>query len=454
MDKNERHLHQAPLPRVTCSGFGGYRRAEQDFIRPERFDGLKPALNANVATIAPRGLGRSYGDAALNENGALLFVGRLDRFLAFDPETRVLRVEAGVRVLDIMRMAVPMGLTLAVAPGLSDITVGGCAAFDVHSKNHWRCGGFGDWVLSMRVMLASGEMVDCTRTSNSELFYATLGGLGLTGIIAEIEIQLEILAGTLVRNKSDAFDGLDDLFRKFEDATVEAGHCVAWLDILNGRDPNGIVISSVVTNEACPDRKLSWGEMERKPLGLIAPFFNKLSNRAFNLMYAAKHRVFPHGDIDLRSFLFPWDALPNWNRLYGKPGFVEYQCCFPLEGAKRGFEELISAVARQRSNFPAYFAAVKRMRAGIGMLSFPIEGYSLLLDFPVRVGLFEFLDELDEIVAAHGGRVYLAKDGRLSASAFSRMYPNRDDWMKVRAKVDPGQRFSSNMGRRLNLGCR
>jgi len=454
MNKNTPHHRQTALPRIFCAGFGGYRSAEQDFIRPERFDDLKAALQSETPTIAPRGLGRSYGDAALNENGALLLMERLDRCLAFDPETRVLRVEAGVRVLDIMRMFVPMGLTLAVVPGFSDITVAGCAAFDIHSKNHWRSGGFGDWVISMRIMLASGEIVDCTRTSSAELFYATLGGLGLTGIIVELEIQLAILPGTLVRNKSEAFEGLEGLFGRFEESIQRANYSVVWLDMLNGRNLTGIVISSSISDNASVDDEMLWRKRKKKPLGLIAPFFNTLSNRAFNLMFAAKHKALPQVDVDLHSFLFPWDALPNWNRLYGKRGFVEYQCCLPLDYARAGLKEIISAVQAQKSTFPAFFAAVKRMRTGIGMLSFPIEGYSLLLDFPVREGLFRFLDKIDDIVIAHGGRVYLAKDGRLSASSFARMYPGREDWMKIREAVDPESRFASNMGRRLDLGCR
>jgi decaprenylphospho-beta-D-ribofuranose 2-oxidase len=443
------------LPRISCAGFGGYRRAEQGFIRPERIDDLRAALLQSAAgTLAPRGMGRSYGDAALNGPGALLSMERLDRFLAFDKETGVLRVEAGVRVLDVMRTTVPYGLALAAVPGLSAITVGGCAAFDVHSKNHWHAGGFGDWVISMRMMLASGEVVDCSRDLNTELFHATIGGLGLTGVILELEIQLDKLPGTLVESKSTAFEGVEDLMEKFQAAAATSSYVVAWIDMLNGRKAKGILIESSVLGEPDPRAEELWREKKPKPLNLVAPFFNTLSNRAFNLAFATRHKTRPQAVTDLRSFLFPWDALPNWNRLYGRAGFVEYQCCIPMDSAAAGLSKVIQAVLSKKSSFPVYFAAVKRMRSGLGMLSFPIDGYSLLLDFPVRDGLWEFLDQIDNIVADCGGRVYLAKDGRLSASAFARMYPRRNAWLELRETLDPGRQFASDMGRRLNLGCR
>ena len=446
---------QSSWPRITCTGFGGYCSAEQYFIRPERIGDVKAALlQPGISTIAPRGLGRSYGDAALNASGALLSMERLDRFLSFDQDTRILRVEAGVSVLDVMRVVVPSGLTLAAVPGLSDITVGGCAAFDIHTKNHWHSGGFGDWVISLRMLLASGEIVDCSRTLNSELFYATLGGLGLTGLILELEIQLDVLPGTLVQNKSQSFEGLADLFEKFQQSMATATHAVAWIDLLNGRGNTGVMIASSILSDVNSDADTLWSPKKKKPLNLIAPFFNTLSNRAFNLVFAAKHKAQPQVISNLRSFLFPWDALPNWNQLYGKPGFVEYQCCIPLAKAKDGLEAILAAVLAEKASYPVFFGAIKRMRTGIGMLSFPIEGYSLLLDFPVRKGLWQFLDRIDNIVADHGGRVYLAKDGRLSAAAFARMYPRREEWLKVRDTFDPEHRFASDMGRRLNLGCK
>ncbi len=452
--KNMNPQQQSTWPKVSCTGFGGYCRAEQDFIRPERIDDVKAALlQSRISTIAPRGLGKSYGDASLNSQGALLSMERLDRFLAFDQETRVLRVEAGVRVIDVMRAYAPIGLTLAVVPGLSDISIGGCVAFDVHTKNHWHSGGFGDWVVSLRMLLASGEIVDCSRFVNSELFYATLGGLGLTGLILEIEIQLDTLPGTLVQNESHPFDGLDELLEKFQESMATSTHVVAWIDMLNGPRNTGVVIASSIVSEVDPSADKLWDAKKAPPLNLISPFFNTLSNRAFNLLFAAKHKAKPHVTSSLRSFLFPWDALPNWNKLYGKHGFVEYQCCIPIANAKDGLAKVLAAIRSEKADYPVFFCAIKRMRTGIGMLSFPIEGYSLLLDFPVRRGLWQFLDRIDDIVADHGGRVYLAKDGRLSGTAFARMYPRRDEWLKVRNKFDPEHRFASDMGRRLNLGC-
>lgn len=441
-----------PLQTVERHGFGNYRHATQALYRPERLQDILalPQQMANASLLAC-GLGNSYGDAALNTGGVLASTERVNRMLSFDPERSVLRAEAGVTVLDVMRAFAPRGLTLPATPGLSKITLGGCAAFDIHSKNHWQVGGFGESVLSMQMLLADGSRLECSRQHHADLFHATLGGMGMTGIILELEVALHPLPGQTAANRSLPFEGVPALLERIAEVQAQPGttHLVAWLDLLNQRQASGYVISS--TLEDTPQDGAIWADKKAPPLGLIAPFFNRWSNKAFNLAFALKHRSQPSSKADLRSFLFPWDALPNWNLLYGRKGFVEYQCCLPFEGAQESLTRVLDYVLAHKQKFPAYFAAIKRVRDGAGMLSFPINGFSALFDFPVSKGLWGFLDQLDEIVIAAGGRVYLAKDGRVSAQAYHRMYPRIEEWQNVRSSYDPRNLFASDMARRLNL---
>ena len=438
--------------KVKYTGFGNYCSAEQFLVRPERLDDVRAAvLETRLGKVVARGLGRSYGDASLNASNAVISMERLNRFLDLDINARTIRVEAGVKIVDVMRITSRQRLMLPVVPGLSDITVGGCAAFDVHTKNHWHSGGFGDWVTSFRMLLASGEIIECSRVSNQEIFFATLGGMGLTGVIIDLDLKLDKLHGTQVVNHATSVNDLDHLLETFQHATATSTHAVVWLDLLNSKVPNGVVIASSIIEDEGADVMALYKPKIKKPLRLISPFYNKFSNKLFNLLFSAKYKATPKYTCSLDAFLFPWDALSNWNNLYGKAGFVEYQCCIPMKNGREGLAKILSTVLANKSSYPAYFAAIKRMRDGVGMLSFPVDGYSLLLDFPIKDGLWAFLDKLDQIVVGYGGRVYLAKDGRLSASAFADMYPLRNEWIRVREAVDPNNRFASDMGRRLNL---
>ena len=445
----------ASLATMRLEGFGRYRAGVQRVARPERLADLEEiASGKSLGTLIPRGAGKSYGDAALNSTGYVLSLERMNRMLGFSETRNVLTVEAGVTVLDVMRFAVSRGLTLAVAPGSSAITMGGCAAFDIHSKNHWIKGGFGDWVDAMRILLADGQVIECSRTADPDLFFATLGGMGLTGVILDLDVRLEPLYGTRVRNESQSFTGLNEMFERFGEWLPTASHCVSWYDLLNHSDPRGVVISSTyVAGEEPASAAVmdEWDRVSNPPVDLLALTFNHLSNRLFNVAFAARHRGRPIRTSSLRPFLFPWDSIPDWNRLYGRKGFVEYQICVPEKSAAVAFQTLLSRVIRDRDRFPVYFAASKRMRAGVGILTFPLDGYSMLLDFPVRDGIWSMFDEFDRIVADHGGRVFLAKDGRLSAEAFSRMYPNIGRFREVRDRVDPNGRFCSDMARRIGL---
>jgi decaprenylphospho-beta-D-ribofuranose 2-oxidase len=448
-----------PYPLVKLEGFGRYRQATQSYARPERIADLKDALST-TDTVIGRGAGKSYGDAALNDGHTVISLERLDRMLGFEPATNILTAEAGVLVLDVMRFALARGLTMPVAPGTSSITLGGCAAFDIHSKNHWREGGFGDWIVAMRILCANGEIVECSPKEKPELFFSTVGGMGVTGIIVDLSIRLVPLEGTHVRNTSTPFRDIPELFDRFDDKLPGASHCVAWMDLLNFTVPQGVVIASHYVDQSGHERHSAgphlpdlnpWYQTHRKPVDAMALAFNTLSNRAFNIAFAARHRTQPVKVLPLRPFLFPWDMVPDWNRLYGRKGFVEYQCCLPASTARDTFSEVLGRVLAARRACPVYFAAAKRMRPGSGILSFPLDGFSLLLDFPAGRSVWPLLDEIDEVVANAGGRVFLAKDGRLSATMFARMYSNLAEWQRIRASIDPHGKFGSDMARRIRL---
>jgi decaprenylphospho-beta-D-ribofuranose 2-oxidase len=444
---------ELPVTQTRRAGFGGYRFANQSVYRPERLhDVIVLPKKSKDATILACGFGNSYGDAALNESGLVVTMERLNRMLELDPTSALLRAEAGVSVLEVMRAITPFGLTLAATPGFSRITLGGCAAFDIHSQSHWHSGGFGDSILKMTVLLADGSVVECSRVNHKELFYATVGGMGLTGIILELEIALQRLPGMTAVRKSIPFQGVECMLETLQSSKPQATHLVAWIDLLNKRQPEGYVIASrFEDDQRSIDLDYLWRKRNVPPLGLVAPYFNKFSNKAFNLAFALKHRHQPASKMDIRSFLFPWDAWANWNRLYGTKGFVEYQCCIPLASAETALTNILAHVIRYRQKFPTYLAVAKCLRDGVGMLSFPINGISILLDFPVTHGIWRFLDQLDQMIIDAGGRVYLAKDGRVRPSALARMYPRLEEWKGVRKSLDPENLMGSDMGRRLNL---
>jgi FAD/FMN-containing dehydrogenase len=284
--------------------------------------------------------------------------------------------------------------------------------------------------------------------------------MGVTGIIVDLSIRLVPLEGTHVRNTSTPFRDIPELFDRFDDKLPGASHCVAWMDLLNFTVPQGVVIASHYVDQSGHERHSAgphlpdlnpWYQTHRKPVDAMALAFNTLSNRAFNIAFAARHRTQPVKVLPLRPFLFPWDMVPDWNRLYGRKGFVEYQCCLPASTARDTFSEVLGRVLAARRACPVYFAAAKRMRPGSGILSFPLDGFSLLLDFPAGRSVWPLLDEIDEVVANAGGRVFLAKDGRLSATMFARMYSNLAEWQRIRASIDPHGKFGSDMARRIRL---
>jgi decaprenylphospho-beta-D-ribofuranose 2-oxidase len=440
---------------TPISGWGRYPVQPCELERPERYADLRPFEGGLIA----RGQGRSYGDASLNENGRVLLTERVNRLLELDAEKGILRAESGATLAEILDVIVPKGWFLPVTPGTKFVSLGGCVAADVHGKNHHRDGSFGDHVLDMEMVLADGRRMSCSPAEKPALFWATVGGMGLTGIIGEVALKLTPVQSGHMMVRHHSADNLEQLFQLLEDPATDDRYTVAWLDSLATGQSLGRGIAMFghhASKDELPPGWESHPEPKRSrsiPLDFPAFALNPLSIGAFNaLFYSREGKKREPFLSSYDPYFYPLDAIGNWNRLYGKRGFVQYQCVIPEAGAYDGMAALLRELTS--SGRPSFLAVLKRFGAqGRGMLSFPTPGYTLALDLPVRdKGLFVLLDKLDSIVLQHGGRVYLAKDARLSPETFRRMYPRYQEWLKIKQQFDPDSRFSSSLSRRLEMG--
>jgi len=440
----------------AISGWGRYPVQSCELERPERYSDLSPSTTSVIA----RGQGRSYGDAALNENRRVVLTERVNRFLDLDPSKGILRAEAGVTLAEILDVIVPEGWFLPVTPGTKFVSLGGCIAADVHGKNHHHEGSFGAHVLAIELILADSRRVTCSATEQPDTFWATVGGMGLTGIIGEVTLQLIPIQSAYVKVQHHPAQNLEQLFQQLQDPAIDDRYSVAWIDCLATGSSLGrgvVMCGHHATTEELPAGIAPFTvEHKRKrsiPFDLPAWALNPFSVGAFNAIYyrqeGGKQAPFLSG---YDSFFYPLDAISDWNRLYGKQGFVQYQCVIPDQTAFEGIKTLLTVLSSSRR--ASFLAVLKRFGAqGSGMLSFPMAGYTLALDLPVRdAALFTMLEKLDQIVIQHGGRVYLAKDARLSAASFQAMYPRYRAWRQIKNGIDPTNRFSSSLSRRLKIG--
>ncbi len=425
-----------------------------------RPDGLAqvPAVLA-AAEGLPHGLivhagGRSYGDCALNEGGAALLSAGFDRILQFDAETGSVQAEPGVTFRQLLATFLPRGWLPPVMPGTGFATIGGAVANDVHGKNHERAGSFAQHVSEIDLIMPDGEARTVTQASDPALFCATCGGLGLTGIITRVAFRLQPVAGAAVRVRARRLPDLEHFLAALDEA-AGATYAVGWIDgTARGRFLGRGILE---TAEPAP------GEAARAPgRGLRVPFefpgwvLNPLSIRAFNEMYY--RRAPARGRDSLAhygAFFTPLDGLRDWNRIYGRRGFHQFQNVVPFAGGAAALRELLEVIVASRR--ASFLAVLKRLGPGIGtperagMLSFPRAGYTLALDFPAGAGIEELYARLVEITLRHGGRVYLAKDALLGAEAFRAMYPRWSEFRAVLERVDPHRRLQSDMSRRLRL---
>ena len=439
------------------AGWGNHPRVLCEVARPETRRDLRRTLADDGPYIA-RGLGRSYGDAAISEQGLVLDCTRLDRYLDFDPDTGALTCEAGVSLEMILRDFAPRGWLPMITPGTKFVTVGGCIANDVHGKGHHTDGCFSQCTEGFRIRLASGEELWASPQENPELFWANFGGMGLLGVITEATIRLRRVETTYFRQKVATAPDLDGLLDAL-DAHHHLPYSVAWVDSLaTGRQLGRGVLTAGdhATLDDLPP------QLRREPLAISEPSplalpvdlpalaLNTSTIRLLNVVLdQVQRRGRPIAHYE--KFFYPLDFVGDWNRGYGPRGFTQYQFVIPLEGGRGHIRELLEIIAS--SGQAPFLNVLKRFgpERPETMLSFPMEGYTFAIDFPVRPGLEALLHKLDQRVLEMGGRVYLAKDAFLDQETFEAMYPRLDRWREVKERHDPESRFSSSLGRRLGL---
>jgi decaprenylphospho-beta-D-ribofuranose 2-oxidase len=449
-----------PTSTLELSGWGNLPQARCRVTRPDTHSRLSPIVTGGpVPSLIPRGLGRSYGDPALDDRGLVVDLTRLDAMLDFDPGTGILGCQAGVSLGDILDTFVPRGWTLPVMPGTRFVTVGGAIAADVHGKNHHQVGSFAACLVDLDLMLASGETMHCSREAESDAFWATVGGMGLTGIVTEARIRLEPVETAYCRVSSLRTRDLDETLERFESTANASPYSVAWVDCLaRGRSLGRSVLmfGGMASHDELPAKARNEPLQAATGLNLAVPLpmpsfaLNPLTVKAFNTAYYASHRDGTR-IVDARSFFHPLDGIADWNRVYGRRGFVQYQALLPPSTSRRGLIELLGAISEARA---ASFLSVLKTTgpASGGMLSYLEPGHTLALDLPnTGEPLRRLAHRLDEILLRHGGRLYLAKDALTTAEAFAAMYPTLPAFRAVKARLDPNRRFVSIQARRLGI---
>jgi len=396
----------------------------------------------------PHGNGRSYGDSCLNPDGTLLQARALDRFIDFDPATGHLHCEAGVTLGEIIDLVLPRGWFLPVTPGTRFATVGGAIANDVHGKNHHRAGSFGHHLIGLELLRSDGEREWLDAKARAPRLLATIGGLGLTGVITRLALQLRRVPGPWLETRSIRFDGLEEFFEISADAGTRAEYTVAWIDCsARGKHLGRGHFISGDHAPADPSAPVP-GSKVRRSMPLVPPvsLVNPLTLRPFNTLYYWRQRArTKRGYSHYQSYFYPLDGIAHWNRMYGPRGFLQHQCVLPPESARSGIAEMLQAIAD--SGKGSFLAVLKEFGdiPSLGMMSFPRRGTTLALDFANQgPDTFRLLDRLDAIVIAAGGALYPAKDARMSPQLFRQSFPA---WEAFQAHVDP--RFSSGFWRRV-----
>jgi decaprenylphospho-beta-D-ribofuranose 2-oxidase len=421
----------------------------------------KAVTQAGERGVIARGLGRPYGDPAQNAGGLVLDMTALNRIHSIEPDSGFAVLDAGVSLDELMRAALPHGLWVPVLPGTRQVTIGGAIGSDIHGKNHHSAGSFGNHVVALDLLTADGTVRTLTPEGpDAELFWATVGGMGLTGIIVRATIKMTHTETAYFLADNDRTENLDETIELFSNGSDDNyDYSSAWFDSIStgaklGRAAFGR--GSLAKRDELPIK------LRSDPLKFDAPqlatlpdvFPNGLANKfTFSTIGELYYRKTPkkaHGVVqNLTAFYHPLDLFGEWNRAYGSKGFLQYQFIVPF-AAEDDFRRIVRRIAE--SGHVSFLNVFKRFGEGNrAPLSFPIPGWNICVDFPIKGGLSRFCQELDETVLGMGGRLYTAKDSRTSAETFHKMYPRLDEWRKIRATVDPDGVFASDMSRRLEL---
>lgn len=437
------------------AGWGNYPTSEAQVTRPRNVEEL--AGTSGGTELLARGLGRSYGDQALNAERFVADCTAMNHFLDWDNTNGILTCEAGVSLEEIITTFGPKGWFPMICPGTKFVTVGGAIANDVHGKAHHLDGSFVNSVLSFTILLADGSVITASREEHADLFAASFGGLGLLGVILTVRLQLRKIETTYFRQQAIPIRDLDHMLDSLNETEDLYNYSVAWIDPLAKGKKLG---SGVLTlgNAARLDElpvslkkaplKIHSGNKISLPVFLPSFSLNSLTSRILNRIISyvqSSGSEFVHYD----KFFFPLDAIGHWNRAYGKRGFIQYQFLVPDDRGTEALREILEMIVN--SGCTPFLNVFKKMGKGHGHLSFPFEGYTLAIDFPVTKALLAFTPKLDQKVLEAGGRLYLGKDALLEKEMFRKMYPQYRQWLKIKDKYDPEHHFTSDIARRLGL---
>ena len=431
----------------NISGWGGYPTQEALISKPSSNLALQSRLQEQPTIIA-RGMGRSYGDSA--NAAVVLETTNFDHFIEFDLKTGLLKVEAGITLRDILKVIVPKGWFLPVSPGTSYVTVGGAIASDVHGKNHHLAGTFGQHIISMTMALGNGEIVTASPSKNVDLFHATCGGMGLTGVIIAATIQLLPIKSAFIKQTTTKANCIEAVCEAFE-SKKESTYSVAWIDCLaTGKQLGRSVlmvgehadIGSLDVNIKNPSITI--------PVHTPAVLLNSFTVRMFNNVYWLNSKNHKTLNVPLMSYFYPLDVIGGWNKLYGKPGFIQYQFVLPKVNGVKNMRKILSQIVQSKQG--SFLAVLKEFGAkNQNLLSFPTEGYSLALDFKMSETSVSFLHQLDDIIMEMGGRVYLTKDALMKEAFFKKTYPRWQEFENVRKNYGAIGKFASAQSKRLGL---
>ena len=430
---------------MSLYSWGMYPKIKSKNLKFTNPDELKTILQ-NDDDYIPYGNGRSYGDSAINHNQ--IYTKPYNYFLDFDEKNGILHTQSGVLLSEIIEAFVPRGWFLKVTPGTKLITVGGAIASDVHGKNHHTEGCFSSCVKEFNIMLPSGEVKNVQK--DDEFFRATCGGMGLTGVILDAKIELKKINSRYINQTTIKTKNLKETFDAFE-RYKDMPYSVAWIDCLASGEDIGKCL--LMVGDFADDGDLEYKVKKRLNIPFNFPSFtlNKFSVKAFNWLYynKAKDGV-SYQKVDIDSFFYPLDSIKNWNRIYGSNGFTQYQFILPLKNSYDGLQEILTTISN--SGKGSFLAVLKLYgKENDNYLSFPLEGYSLALDFKIESGIFELLDKLDDIVLKYSGRIYLTKDVRVSKDTFEQGYSKIDKFREFRRAYSMDKKFNSLQSKRVGI---
>ena len=440
---------------MKLAGWGRYPVVEANLVAPRTLEGLIKLVEAGTAIA--RGNGRAYGDSAISASNTI-HMKHFNRMLEFDSVSGQLIAESGVLLADIIHIFLPRGWFPRVIPGTKFVTLGGMIAADIHGKNHHKDGSFRNFVDWIEIIDTTGKVTRCSTSINSELFEWTVGGMGLTGIILRAAIRLQPVETAWIKQKTLVAENIDSAIDIFE-ASMDSTYSVAWIDCLQRGAALGrsLIVCGEhaklmnLGNEKC-NQPLKSKDISKRSVPVNFPCWalNRWSVRAFNALYYWNGKRQPKEKIvSWDSFFFPLDAILGWNKIYGRKGFVQFQCVIPLVKSRQGIRALLLAISEARVG--SFLAVLKRFGAQDSRFSFPMKGYTLALDFPRNKRTLELMNQLDTITLAYSGRFYLAKDSRMSAETFINS-DERVELFKVwREKQKVTRKFCSNQAVRLEL---